>query len=494
MSEKVITIDPITRLEGHGKISIYLDDNGGVDKAYFQVPELRGFETFTKGMPAEEMPRITPRICGVCPTSHHMAATKALDDLYKVEPPPAAKKIRDFFYNAFMVEDHTLHFYYLGGPDFIVGPQAPAADRNILGVLNVVGLEAGKKVIGLRKEVRSLMTKMGGKVIHPVFGLPGGVSKAMTPELVEEAKVAADKSIEFAQWTLANFEAIVLGNEEYVKVITSDAFTHQTYYMGQVNKNNQEDFYDGDLRVVDQTGKEYAKFHPRDYLDHISEHVDPFSYIRPSFLKKVGWNGYNDGPESGVYRVSPLARLNVSDSLSTPLAQVEYEKMYSTLGGRPVHATLASHWARVIEILFAAERMKELAHDPDFGDSNVREIPSKTPTRGVGCVEAPRGVLIHDYSTDEEGLLTKTNLIVATQNNAAAISMGIEKAAKGLITGGNVTDGALNMVEMAFRAYDPCFACATHALPGQSPLKIDIYNTDEKLIKSIKNYERKGGK
>ncbi|MHA2090114.1 MAG: Ni/Fe hydrogenase subunit alpha, partial [Candidatus Kariarchaeaceae archaeon] len=482
---------PITRLEGHGKISIFLNDEGNVDKAYFQVPELRGFEQFTKGMPVEEMPRITQRLCGVCPTAHHMASTKALDDLYKVDPPPAAKKVRDFFYNAFMVEDHTLHFYILGGPDFIVGPQAPKAERNILGVINVVGLEAGAKVIGLRKEVRSLMTKMSGKVIHPVFGLPGGISKPMTSELVEEAKKISEQAIEFAQWTIGNFDAIVLGNEEYVKVITSDTYNHETYYMGLVNDKNQEDFYDGKLRVVDPTGKEYAKFDYRNYLDHIGEHVDPWSYIRPNFLTQIGWKGYTDGIDSGVYRVAPLARLNVSDSLATPLAQKEYERMYEVLGGRPVHATLANHWARVIEILFAAERMKELANDPEIGDSNVRELPSKTPTRGVGAVEAPRGVLLHDYTTNENGIVEASNLIVATSHNAAPICMGVEKAAKGLIQNGVVNDGLLNMVEMAFRAYDPCFACATHALPGKSPIKIDIFDNNKNIIKSIKTWEGK---
>jgi F420-non-reducing hydrogenase large subunit len=452
---------------------------------------LRGFEQFTKGMPVEEMPRITQRLCGVCPTAHHMASTKALDDLYKVDPPPAAKKVRDFFYNAFMVEDHTLHFYILGGPDFIVGPQAPKAERNILGVINVVGLEAGAKVIGLRKEVRSLMTKMSGKVIHPVFGLPGGISKPMTSELVEEAKKISEQAIEFAQWTIGNFDAIVLGNEEYVKVITSDTYNHETYYMGLVNDKNQEDFYDGKLRVVDPTGKEYAKFDYRNYLDHIGEHVDPWSYIRPNFLTQIGWKGYTDGIDSGVYRVAPLARLNVSDSLATPLAQKEYERMYEVLGGRPVHATLANHWARVIEILFAAERMKELANDPEIGDSNVRELPSKTPTRGVGAVEAPRGVLLHDYTTNENGIVEASNLIVATSHNAAPICMGVEKAAKGLIQNGVVNDGLLNMVEMAFRAYDPCFACATHALPGKSPIKIDIFDNNKNIIKSIKTWEGK---
>ncbi|MCY3413433.1 MAG: Ni/Fe hydrogenase subunit alpha [Candidatus Heimdallarchaeota archaeon] len=492
MTEKVITIDPITRLEGHGKISIFLNDEGNVDKAYLQIPELRGFEKFTVGMPAEEMARITPRICGVCPSAHHMASTKALDDLYKVEPPPAAKMIRDFYYNAFMVEDHAIHFYYLGGPDFIVGPDAPKAERNILGVIGVVGMDAAKKVILTRKAIRSLMTKISGKVIHPVFGLPGGISKPLTRELVEEGKKVADQAVEFAQWTLENFNAIVLGNADYVKLITGDIYTHDFYNMGLVNNKNQTDFYDGHLRVTDPKGKEYARFHPRDYLDHISEHVDSYSFIRPNFLKNIGWKGYKDGVDSSIYRVAPLARLNVSESMSTPLAQAEYERMYSTLGDRPVHLTLATHWARLVEILNAAERMKILINDPEILDSNVREIPTKTPTRGVGCVEAPRGTLIHDYHTDENGVITNSNLLVATQHNTAPICMTIEKAAKNLIVGGKVNDGLLNMVEMAFRAFDPCFACATHALPGKSPLQIDILNHDKEILKTIKSWE--GGK
>ena len=490
--EKTYVIDPITRLEGHGKITIHLDNQGSVSQAFFQVPELRGFEKFIEGMPAEEMPRITQRICGVCPTAHHMAATKALDDLYKVEPPPAAIKVRDFVYNSFMHEDHTLHFYFLGGPDFVVGPTAPKELRNILGVIQTAGIDAGKKVIAMRREIRDLMTKITGKVIHPVFGLPGGISKPVSKETQEEAIKVSERAIEFAEWTLGLFDQIVLGNEDYVKLITNpDIFYHETYYMGLVNEKNQSDYYDGKLRIVDPSGKEYAKFHARDYLDYIEERVEPWTYVRHTYLKPIGWKGFTDGPESGIYRVNPLARLNVSDSLSTPRAQVHYEKLYSVLGGKPVHATLAWHWARCIEMLNAGERMLELSSDPDFTDTNVRELPTKTPVEGIGVVEAPRGVLIHHYNTDEEGLITKGNLMVATQQNAAPINMGIVKAAKGLIKDGVVNDGILNMIEMAFRAYDPCFACATHTLPGQLPLRLEVYNHSDKLTHNIKMWDRK---
>lgn len=485
MSEKVITIDPITRLEGHGKISIFLDQNGDVSKAYFQGPELRGFEKFCEGRLAEHMPRITTRICGVCPTAHHMASTKALDDLFKVDPPPAAKKIREYFYNAHMVEDHTLHLFFLGGPDFVMTPQASKADRNILGVISKLGLEAGKKVIGIRREIRDMMAQMAGKTTNPVFGLPGGISKPLNKDGVEEAKKVAKQSVEFAQWAVEVFNKIVIGNPDYVNLIKSETYTHRTYYMGLVDKKNQVNFYDGDIRVVDPEGSEYARFAPRQYLDYITERAEPWTYVRPTYLKNIGWKGYVDGKDSGIYRVTCLARLNVSDGLSTPLASKEYQHMYSLLGGKPVHYTLAFHWARAIEALYAAERMAELAEDPELADSNVRTLPTKTPTEGVGCVEAARGTLIHHYKTDDRGLITNVNLIVATQHNIASICMSVEKAAKGLIKGGKVSDGLLDMVEMAFRAYDPCIACATHSLPGQMPLEISIHDHAGKVINRI---------
>jgi len=481
-----ITIDPITRLEGHGKIDIFLNDKGGVDRAYLQVPELRGFERFAQGRPAEDMPQITSRICGVCPTAHHMAGTKALDNLYKVDPPAAAKKVRELVYSIFYVEDHALHFFYLAGPDFVVGPTAPKAQRNILGVLGKVGLEVGKEVIGMRKQLRELMTLAAGKVIHPVFGLPGGISKPLNkddqPKFVEAAKHA----VEFGKFTLKIFNDIVLKNPQYVEYITSEMYTHRTHYMGMVDKNNKVNFYDGMLRVVGPDGQESAKFPGHEYLAHIAEHVEPWSYIKFSYLKDIGWKGFNDGPESGIFAVAPLARLNAADGMATPLAQEAYQQFYSTLGGKPVHFTLATSWARVIELLYAAERMQELANDPETFSPNVRTLPTVKPEEGIGVVEAPRGVLIHHYKTDERGVITNANLIVATQNNAARIALSVDKAAKGAITNGKVDDGVLNLVEMAFRAYDPCHGCATHALPGHMPLAVRVYRPDGSLVQELR--------
>jgi F420-non-reducing hydrogenase large subunit len=485
MTRRRVVIDPITRLEGHGKIDIFLDDKGEVDRAYFQVPELRGFEIFSLGRPAEDMPQITSRICGVCPTAHHMAGTKALDDLYRVEPTPAAKKIRELVYSTFMLEDHALHVYILGGPDFIVGPDAPAAMRNVVGVIQKVGVDIGKRVISTRRRLRELIAYLGGKVIHPVLGLPGGVAKGIAPADLPQFQQLAKDGLEFAQFTLQVFKDIVLKNADYVKLITSDTYTHRTYYMGLVDANNRVNFYDGQLRVVTPEGKEYAKFPAQKYLDYVAEHVEPWSYVRFSYLKPVGWKGFTEGSESGIYSVAPLARLNASDGMVTPLAQNAYEEFFATLGGRPVHHTLANHWARVVEMLYAAERMNELLNDPEITSQDLRVIPTNKPTVGIGVVEAPRGTLFHHYETDANGILTKANLIVATQNNSARMAMSVEKAAKGLIHGGEVSEGLLNKIEMAFRAYDPCHACATHAM-GQTPMIITIRDAQGNTVQTLR--------
>jgi len=426
-------------------------------------------------------------ICGVCPTAHHMASAKALDDLFKVEPTSAAKKIRELMYSAFTAEDHILHFVFLGGPDFVVGPTAPAAERNVLGVIGKVGLEVGGKVIEMRKRMRNVMRIIGGKPVMPTCALPGGVSKRITEDERKTIIEAGEYGVEFCQVALGLFDDVVLKNKEYVDLVTGDVYAHKTYYMGLVDDKNKVNFYDGQIRVVDPAGKEFAKFKVQNYLDHIREHVEPWTYVRFSFLKKVGWKGFVDGKESGVYRVAPLARLNASDGMATPLAQEAYEKMYEVLGGKPVHSTLAFHWARLVEALYAAERTLELAKDPEITSDDIVNLPTETPKEGMGVVEAPRGTLIHHYQTDDKGILTGVNLIVATQNNSAAINMSVEKAAKALIQKGNVPDGILNMIEMAFRAYDPCHACATHSLPGRTPLEVSVYDADGELVKRLVN-------
>ena len=490
-----ITIDPITRLEGHGKIEIFLNDEGNVANAYLQIPELRGFEQFSIGRPAEEMPRITNRICGVCPEAHHMAATKALDDLFDVEPTSAVKKLRELFYSAFYVTDHTVHFYALGGPDFVLGPNSDPAKRNILGVIHKVGVEIGKKVIETRKRNHEIIQMLGGRGIHPVAGLPGGWSKAMTKEEREQIAEFSRQNVEFGLFSLELFDDLVLGNQEYVDLILSDAFTHETYYMGTVDEENRINFYDGMIRVVGPDGEELTQYPAEDYVDHIAERVEPWSYLKFPYLKDVGWKGFVDGKESGVYCATPLSRLNAADAMATPKAQEHFEKFYETLGSKkvngryqPVHHRLATHWARLIELLYSAERMVELVEDPEIIDQDVRPIVTSTPTEGVGSVEAPRGTLTHHYKTDENGILTDVNLVVGTTNNNAPIAMSVKKAAEGLIKNGEVSEGLLNQVEMAFRNYDPCMSCATHSLPGKMPLQIEIKDAQGKVLETRSQY------
>jgi F420-non-reducing hydrogenase large subunit len=481
-----IVINPITRLEGHGKIVIVLDDDGNCKKGYLQIPEIRGFEKFAEGRHAEDMPQITSRICGVCPLAHHMASTKTLDDLFNAEPPSPARKIREIAYNIFMLEDHALHVYVLAGPDFIVGPTAPKAERNILGVVAKVGKEVGLKVITMRKKLRKTNEMIAGRTIHPVLGLPGGVARPISSEEAQEIRKLGDESLEFALFTLKTFKDIVLSKKEYVDLITSDAYTHQTYYMGLVDEKNRVNFYDGKLRVTSPSGTEFAKFDAHDYLEHIAEHVEPWTYVKFPFLKRIGWKGFVDGEDSGIMSVAPLARLNASDGMATPQSQEAYEEMLKTLGGKPVHHTLANHWARIIEMIYAAERLRELANDPEITEPNIRRLPTAIPAVGIGVVEAPRGTLIHHYETDDRGVIKKANLLVATQHNSARMALSVDKAARSLIRGGKIDDGMLNMVEMAFRAYDPCHACGTHTLPGSMPFVIYVYGEDGALIETVK--------
>lgn len=482
---KRISIDPITRLEGHGKIEIFLDEQGEVANAYLQIPELRGFERFCVGRAAEDMPNLTARICGVCPEAHHMASAKALDDLFHVEPPPTAKKLRELFYSIFFATDHTTHFYALGGPDFVVGPTAPAAERNILGVVKKVGMEIAGKVLKMRRDGHELIQLLGGRRVHPNWALPGGVSRGITEEQRRQIEELGRHAVEFARFSLKLFEDVVLKNSEYVKLITGDTYVHRTYNMGTVDAHNCVNFYDGMIRVTGPDGREHAKYPPREYRQYVAERVEPWSYLKFPYLKRVGWKGFVDGEDSGVYKATPLSRLNAAEGMATPLAQAEYQRFYETLGGKPVHHTLATHWARLIELLYATERWVELAADPEITGSDYRVVPQGAPDEGVGSVEAPRGTLTHHYWTDERGILTRVNLIVGTTNNNAPIAMSVKRAAEKLIHKGQVREGLLNMVEMAFRAYDPCFGCATHTLPGRMPLEVVLRGPDGSELKRL---------
>ena len=299
-------------------------------------------------------------------------------------------------------------------------------------------------------------------------------------------KIARD-NVEFALWSLEVFGEIVLKNSAYVDLILGDIYTHRMHYIGTVDENNHVNFYDGLVSVVDPNGRRLGKYAPEEYRDWIAERVEPWTYLKFPYLRKVGWKGFVGGEDSGIYSATPLSRLNAADGMATPLAQEQYERFFETLGGKPVHQQLAAHWARLIELLYAAERWVELATDPEITGDNFRTVPTETPSEGVGIVEAPRGTLTHHYWTDPRGVLTQVNLIVGTTNNYAPISMSIKKAAENLITKGTVvTEGLLNMVEMAFRSYDPCFGCATHSLPGQMPLEVKITDARGETVEVLR--------
>jgi F420-non-reducing hydrogenase large subunit len=481
-----VTIDPVTRLEGHGKIEIFLDDEGNVANTYLQIPELRGFEKFCEGRRVEEMPNITSRICGVCPEAHSMASLKALDSVFHVEPSNPVKKVRELLYSAFQFADKVTNFYILSGPDFIIGPESNPEERNILGVINKVGKEIGISVIKHRLMGHKIIQLIGGRQIHSNYAIPGGISKPISAEESNEIRKMAEDMVSFSKYTLNLFDDIVLKNQKTLDMILSENFAIKTYYMGTVDKHNRVNFYDGNIRIVDPEGKEVAKYSDVDYQKYVEEWIEPWTYLKFPYLKKIGWSGLVEGRESGVYSAYPLARYNASEGMATPLAQEEYEKMSKSLGGKPVHYILAAHWARLIEMLYAAERTLELINDPEITEKDVRPIVTTTPTEGVGHVEAPRGTLTHHYLTDEKGIVKKVNLIVGTTNNYAPINISIKKAAKSVIKNGKVSEGSLNKIEMALRAYDPCMACATHSWFGDESISINIIEADGNILKSYK--------
>jgi F420-non-reducing hydrogenase large subunit len=486
-----VTIDPLTRLEGHGKIEIFLDDAGEVEEAYLQIPELRGFERFCIGRPAEEMPRITSQICGVCPAAHHLASAQALDDLWQVEPPPAAHAIRELYLSLFFLEDHALHFYYLGGPDLLVGPAAPPAERNVLGIIARLGAEVGARVTRARKVARSAMASIAGRAAHPVFALPGGVSRPLPAETIAELRAAGPELVDFAASSLDLVERVVRGGppaEVWARALEAEAFHLRTANMGLVDEEDRVTFYRGDLRVVDASGAPIARFAPRDYRDHLAEHEERWTFVKFPYLRALGFHGFEEGAHNGIYRVGPLGRVNASRAMATPRAEEERQRMVEALGGLPIHRTLAFHWARLVEMLQAAETVARLAEDSVLAEKHVRNLPTATPTEGVGVVEAARGTLFHRYRTDPQGLLTEVELIVASQQNAAPIQISVRKAARALIRGGRVEPALLAELEMAYRAYDPCNACATHALPGELPLEVtlrDRHGVRERLTRGL---------
>lgn len=479
----------MTRLEGHGKIAIFLDDTGNVDEAFFQVVEFRGFEKFLIGLPIEEVPRTVSTICGVCRGVHFTAAMKASDGVYGVAPTPAARKLRELFFNAHYVEDHAVILYALGLPDFVVGPGAPAAERNVVGLINAVGAEVGREVLKKRGYAVKIFELLGGKPNHPVAAIPGGWSKTLSEVEREQIEEWAHELIELSQLTIKVFGDIVLGNPQYMELITGDMYTVPVNYMGTVDENGMMALYDGTQKVIDVDGNELFSYSGMEYIDHISERVLPWTYLKMPYQKKIGWKGIIDGNDTSLYSVGPLARFNVAQGLSTPLANKEFNTFFETFGGKPVHNIMGYHWARAIELLHCSERILELARDPEITSDDARAPLGEVTGEGVGIIEAPRGTLIHHYHTDDQGIVTDANIVVATTHNKGPINLAVRKAAKHFIKDGVVDDEILNHVEMAYRPYDLCLGCATHAVkPGSTPVEINIYNDKKDLTRSLKNF------
>jgi len=473
MATEKITIEPVTRIEGHAKVTIHMNDNGTVDHAYFHVNEFRGFEKFCEGRMVFEMPQITPRICGICPVSHHLAAAKAGDAVMGVEPPPTASLLRELMHMGQIIQSHGMHFFELAGPDLILGFDADPAIRNVVGLIGA-DPELTLRAVELRKFGQDVIFQVGGRRIHPNFAVPGGVNNVLTQEKRDHMLAGLDKAQET---TLIGIQIIKDWAEANMEDIEKFAVFH-TGYFGLVTPENGLELYDGKIRLVDKEGKQLECFDAQDYLDVVSEHVEDWSYLKFPYYKKMGW-------PDGVYRVGPLGRLNAIDKIDTPLAQKEFEVYRQINNGKPVFQTLYYHYARLIETLFAVERTRELLHHPDILGRDILNKKFNFKGEGVGVIEAPRGTLFHHYKAKPSGQLEIVNLIVSTGHNNWAMSEAVDSVAKTYVKGPDVQEGMLNRVEAAIRAYDPCLSCSTHAV-GQMPIKIDVHNSKGEITQTLK--------
>lgn len=479
---KKIVIQPVSRIEGHAKITIQLDDNGNVQDSWVNVIELRGFEKFCIGKPVEELPRIVTSICGVCPWSHHLASSKACDAVFGVTPPPAGKKLRELCNSIAYTEEHILHFYFLAGADFVMGPDADYSVRNVIGIAQKYP-EIGKKVVRCRHLGALMLDIVSGKSIHPVTSVPGGFSKPLRPEEVEKLKPMANEVLEFAKFSIDYAKKNIF--PQYLDAVKTLGVI-ETGFLGTVKDDGALDLYDGKLRMMTPDGK-YEDFTYEQYTDYIAEHVEPWSYLKFPYMKKAGGFSMDLDNPKGIYRTNTLARINVCDYIPTPLAQAELEEFRKNFG-RPAQLTLLYHWARLIELLYNAEKVVELLNDPEITSTDIRVPVKPRAARGIGCVEAPRGTLIHDYETDENGIVTNVNLIVGTTHNNAPINMSVKKSAKELIKEGKYDQGILNRLEMAIRAYDPCLSCATHNLDGSIAVLVKILDSKGNLVDTLANF------
>ena len=473
MVAQKITIEPVTRIEGHAKVTINLKEDGKVEHAYFHVNEFRGFEKFCEGRMLIEMPHITPRICGICPISHHLASAKATDIILGAPPPRTASLLRELMHMGQIIQSHGMHFFELAGPDLILGFDADPATRNVVGLIQT-DASLALKAVALRKYGQEIIRLVGGRRINPTFALPGGVNRELTKEARDSILKDFDEMIVITLTGLDIFKVWAEKNKEDI-----DKFAvFPTGYFGLVTPENSLELYQGDIRLVSREGEELEKFDANDYQDHIAEHVEDWSYLKFPYYKKMGY------PE-GVYRVGPLGRLNAVDQIDTPLANEQFKEYRAINDGKPIENTLHYHYARLIEIIFAVENVRVLLEDPDICGNDILNTKHEFKGEGVGVIEAPRGTLFHHYKANENGQVEKVNLIVSTGHNNWAMSEAVDSVAKTYITGPEIHEGLLNRVEASIRAHDPCLSCSTHAV-GQMPMIVDIKDAEGKVIKTLR--------
>jgi len=462
MNMRKITIEPVTRIEGHARVTIHLKPDGGVDRTFFHVDEFRGLEKFSEGRPYFEMPQITQRICGICPVSHHLASAKACDAIIGVEPPRPARLLRELMHMAQFVQSHGMHFFHLAAPDLLLGFDADPSERNVFGIVKA-NPQLALKAVHLRRFGQQIIEILGGKRVHPNFAIPGGVNAPLAPKDRDAIAAERDQHLAFAQEAVALIKHWIAENSQLARSFAA----FPSSYMGLVDSKGELQLYNGQVRIRDARGGLLAQFGPPDYLENIAEHVEPWSFLKFPYYRGQGW-------PQGASRVGPLARLNIADRMGTPLADAELAEFRQSADGRPVESSLFYHYARMIELLYALETMGCLLDDPDILSTDIRMHPAQPQnSRGIGVIEAPRGTLIHDYTIDENGLLTHVNLIVATGHNNWAMNQAVSAVAEAYINDSQPSEGILNRVEASIRCYDPCLSCSTHAI-GRMPLLVVV--------------------
>ena len=479
-----ITIDPVTRVEGHGRVTVHLDEDNRVERARFHIVEFRGFERFIQGHPYWEAPLLVQRLCGICPVSHHLAAAKAIDQIYGYDPEdlhPTATRIRRLLHFGQIFQSHALHFFYLASPDLLFGFDAPVEKRSV-GAVAVEHSELARMGIQMRQFGQEIIRALAGKKIHGVTAIPGGVHRTFKASerdrfLTEDDSPSIDTMIE---WSRSAVGFIKDYHDEHFSWLDSFA-SYPSGHLGLVSERGELELYDGRMRAIDAEGHVTLNDeHSDNYLKYFGEGVEKWSYMKFPYLRHLG-------RQRGWNRVGPLARLNVCDSIPTPLANAELKEFKAYTNGQPNNHTMHSHWARLIEVLHCAEAMKELLEDPRILDVAERPPVNRRP-EGIGIIEAPRGTLIHHYKADAKGRITKCNLIVSTTHNNEPMNEAVRWVAQNVLDGKKeISDGMLNQVEVAIRAYDPCLSCATHSM-GQMPLVLEVFDVGgERIAELVKD-------